>query len=795
MADDFIRIEYSQTLQPLKELLSSVTRPGDFFVNSTLEIPMPKIEVDEVGVLSFPVPPSQIEALIQHSARAPYGRGPETMLDESVRKVWQIAADKVYISGKSWGSNLETVFRKVAGGLGCDFAQISAELYKLLVYDVGGFFLPHRDTEKAGGMFGTMIVVLPSAHCGGELVIHHAGREVTVDMSQGEFSEISFAAFYADCEHEVRPIREGHRVCLVYNLIHKPLVRGQAPLISPPNYEEQIGGAGTLLREALCAPEAPIKVAWLLEHQYSPEGLSFAGLKSTDAPVVNVLTKAAERAGCVAHLGIVRIEESGAAQPEYRGGWHGRRDEDDDFEIIEIDDWRHYISQWRNQRDEPVAFGEIPLAPGELLPEGALDDAVPDEQRLLEASGNEGASFERSYHRAALVIWHRERYAEVLLQAGVEAALPYLENCIEVSESNPQSQDARNAASEVARLLVDAWGSESPRTSGFLRRKPAQRDVLLLLLARLGDLSLLESLISGVLKQDYEGIENKALLVAAQTLGPEKTGFLYAELVRSKMPSLPSACVDLLHTLTFQKQGSAESAWRSALFQIAEAAILKIEEIKSPGSVYDPAPQKSRAVTPDFVARLLNSLGKISAAGLRTEAVRGMAKNHHIFDPVTVLVPAIALIDELDLSVTQLWEHAVAFLLDRSAFPPRTPTDWSQKMTRTCSCADCTELENFASNPIEQMHRFRMREDRRQHLQNIITSLRMDLDTATDRKGTPQTLVCTKNRHSYRTRCKQYRNEIAALRTLSEFAAEIESAPSVERIKAAIARAEAYREI
>jgi len=85
--------------------------------------------------------------------------------------------------------------------------------------------------------------------------------------------------------------------------------------------------------------------------------------------------------------------------------------------------------------------------------------------------------------------------------------------------------------------------------------------------------------------------------------------------------------------------------------------------------------------------------------------------------------------------------------------------------------------------------------NRRQHLQDIITSLRMDLDTATDRKGSPQTLVCTKNRRSYRTRCEQYRIEIASLRTLGEFAAEIESAPSVERIKAAIARAEAYREI
>jgi hypothetical protein len=31
------------------------------------------------------------------------------------------------------------------------------------------------------------------------------------------------------------------------------------------------------------------------------------------------------------------------------------------------------------------------------LPAGALDDEPPDTQRLTEASGNEGASFERSY--------------------------------------------------------------------------------------------------------------------------------------------------------------------------------------------------------------------------------------------------------------------------------------------------------------------------------------------------------------------------------------------------------------
>lgn len=63
-------------------------------------------------------------------------------------------------------------------------------------------------------MFGTLVVVLPSAHRGGELVMRHAGREVVAELSGEEFSELKFAAFYADCEHEVRPVTEGHRVCL-----------------------------------------------------------------------------------------------------------------------------------------------------------------------------------------------------------------------------------------------------------------------------------------------------------------------------------------------------------------------------------------------------------------------------------------------------------------------------------------------------------------------------------------------------------------------------------------------------
>ncbi|MDQ3622131.1 MAG: 2OG-Fe(II) oxygenase, partial [Verrucomicrobiota bacterium] len=400
-----VRIEYNQDLKPLEELLRGVKRPGDFCVSGALELPMPRLEIQGAGVISFPVPEEQARRIIAAAERAPYGRGAETILDTSVRKVWQLAPAKVRLGGKSWSDSFGQILAKVKAGLGCGEAAVKAELYKLLVYDEGGFFLPHRDTEKEDGMFGTLVVSLPSAHRGGELIVRHAGREAAVDLSKAEFSEIGFVAFYADCEHEVRPIIEGHRVCLVYNLIlERPPKRGSRPL-QAPDYEAETARTAGLLETAL--KHEPVKIAWLLEHQYSPAGLSFAGLKNADAARAQVLCKAAARAGCVAHLAIVHIEESGIAEPEYDGGYRGRsrwlndsEDDDDDaegedFEVVEVCDWNHFLDEWVAPDDRRMDFGEVPIEPGELLPDAALDGEKPDEQRLMEASRNEGASFER----------------------------------------------------------------------------------------------------------------------------------------------------------------------------------------------------------------------------------------------------------------------------------------------------------------------------------------------------------------------------------------------------------------
>ena len=152
----------------LVELLGTVRRPGDFCTSGTVELLAPSLEVAGVGPVALPLLPLQAEQLAAVAEQAPYGRGQDTLVDTAVRRTWQIGPDKVRITGRHWPRTLEAILARVAQGLGVS-DPIEAEFYKLLLYDAGSFFVSHRDTEKAPGMFATLVIVLPS-HCeGGEL--------------------------------------------------------------------------------------------------------------------------------------------------------------------------------------------------------------------------------------------------------------------------------------------------------------------------------------------------------------------------------------------------------------------------------------------------------------------------------------------------------------------------------------------------------------------------------------------------------------------------------------------------
>ena len=108
---------------------------------------MPRVEVEGAGMLSFSVPGAQIAAIVGgRNGRLMAGARHDRRYVRAKRVADRSCQDQDWrkiLGGEFRGHPFES-----EGRLGCDDAMVSAEIYKFLVYDRGGFFLAHRDTEK-----------------------------------------------------------------------------------------------------------------------------------------------------------------------------------------------------------------------------------------------------------------------------------------------------------------------------------------------------------------------------------------------------------------------------------------------------------------------------------------------------------------------------------------------------------------------------------------------------------------------------------------------------------------------
>ncbi|MGE3541301.1 MAG: 2OG-Fe(II) oxygenase [Candidatus Tectimicrobiota bacterium] len=752
----------------LAEILHTVQRPGDFVTAGRLDIFMPALDVDGVGPLALPLLPVQAQQLIAVAEQAPYGKGKATLVDTAVRRTWQIGAERVRISGRHWEQTLTDIVTQVAAGLGVS-GPIEADLYKLLVYDTGSFFVSHRDTEKTAGMFATLILVLPSLYSGGDLVVRHRGREVRCALSCPEASQVAFAAFYADCVHEVLPITSGYRLALVYNLKRQ----GRGPQPEAPNYDAEQASVVALLQQWSAASDrlddTPDKLLYPLEHAYTPAELSFAALKGTDAAVAAVLVTAAAAAACDLHLALVSIEESGSA--EYLGSYRARRrwqdeDEEDDFEVGEVYDRSETLSNWCRPDGSQAALGALPFEPEELCPPDAFADLEePDEQHFHEATGNEGASFERTYRRAALVLWPGARRLAVLNQAGLAATLPYLSEL--TRRWAEAGADPASALWQEAHILsghmLHTWPAQRSWYPGA-SETPSEAATLLSLLCQLQDVGRIATCLEVLASSAYRQTDNAAIIQAAGLLPPEQAVALLAQLIAAQAPLDLRACSDLLaRSVAAQVSGQAAD--------LGPAASALVEAL--PGAVARSAPRDPwrptrPPVEPECLVALLPALEQINAA-LADRAVERILAWPLTYALDAVVVPAVlGLLEQSQAgsALQRLRAAALEHLRTRIALPLEPPRDWTRASTIACTCAHCRELSQFLADPARQRWVFKAPEAGRRHVEESIRQSDCDLNLTTERRGRPYSLVCTKNQASYDRRAQQRQQDLHYLARL-----------------------------
>ncbi|MCW2930674.1 MAG: 2OG-Fe(II) oxygenase, partial [Actinomycetia bacterium] len=129
-----------------------------------------RVEVEGAGRIQYPVTAAKAKKLITLSAPARFGRGEKTLTDPQVRDTWEVPKNLVSIG---WDTAArESVLADVREGLGLPWnCELDIDFHSMLVYETGQFFITHQDSEKDDSMIGTLVVTLPSAYTGGDLLI------------------------------------------------------------------------------------------------------------------------------------------------------------------------------------------------------------------------------------------------------------------------------------------------------------------------------------------------------------------------------------------------------------------------------------------------------------------------------------------------------------------------------------------------------------------------------------------------------------------------------------------------
>jgi 2OG-Fe(II) oxygenase superfamily len=759
------------------EILGTVGAPGAFTAQRTATADDLDIEVKGVGRLRFPISRAQAQRLCSIARPASYGLGEATLYDGRVRNTWEIPKSRVKIDQRSWRRTLLPVLDAMRSDLGLpDGSKLRAVFHGMLVYAPGQFFLRHKDSEKADGMVGTLVVTLPSSFKGGAMLVEHQGETVVYRASR---QPLSFISFYADCYHEVRPVRSGYRIVLTYDLVIERDASTAGITAKPA--PTKVAALAALLRRYFETPrpfarhgdmegvprEPPNRLVYLLDFQYTERGLGWEHLKGPDTARAALLRAAAERAGCEIVLALAKLHEvwdcldDGWDEP-----WHSRRrgwsryeidEEDPDDEspaddrdgptLGDLQDSSTELVRWidaSGRKAEPIL---TIVAPEEVCCTTPSRDLEPYESEYEGYMGNYGNTVDRWYRRGALVVWPRERAFAVRAEASPAWALETLQRHLRGGEVD--------AARELAASMQSFWTTAAAR-----EEQRGLFDNALRVAEGLDAPALAASLLQPFRVEELTPGRARTFVALARRYGEAWMRSLFREWHGERR-------------WWFQMDEQSRLAWRASLPRLCEAlcaaddavgtlaaqllvrqrwAELK-EEIESWRGLTRPSERGRRL--PALAAPILGCLA--SAAVARTGDLRDAAVRFLCADEngmlLGCLVKVLRLADSTvapptwaALGLDDIERHCVRTLEARLGQPAREEDDWSIDPPRGCRCDLCVRLSAFLSDPRETRHEWPLAQQWRRHVHDKVDSHELPVRHETRRSGRPFTLVLEKTR-------------------------------------------------
>jgi len=415
-------------LEKVIAALEPLSRGGTFAARRSVDANHLDLSVKGLGRVDFPLSAATARALVAQAVQSPFGWGERTVVDRSVRDGWQIAKSRLKIDGRHWNPVLRETVAELSSALGLPpSTTLVPKLDKMTIYGPGQFFKPHKDTEKTDVMIGSLVVLLPSRHTGGALRIEHGERRFEVRRVVRRAPKIEVVAFYADCVHEVRPVRTGYRVALVYAL----------EVRDGPTTSGKPGRTATLRRAMQAyfenAPRGQDKLVYLLDHEYTARNLGWSRLKGADGPRVRAMREVADALKLDASLCLARIDEHwhcevGFSARDVYGRRHDDEDEadvEDEDDVIPVDllDFQVEFKAARGRDGSRASLEGLHVGESEVCASTPNSALKPQGSHYEGYMGNYGSTLDRWYERAAVVLWPRSRAFAMEVEADPACAL------------------------------------------------------------------------------------------------------------------------------------------------------------------------------------------------------------------------------------------------------------------------------------------------------------------------------------------------------------------------------------
>ncbi|XPS78731.1 hypothetical protein M3J09_010735 [Ascochyta lentis] len=434
----------------------SVFRCHEWYIN-------PGLDIKDLGIVGLPLSTRDAVAIAGKCRKAPFGKGDETVVDEAVRRTWELDATEFGCSNPGWQAYLETLAQEAIQDLG---VQVSAHAqpYKLLLYEEGAHFKAHRDTEKTSGMFGTLVVCLPSLHSGGSVHLSHGNKQREMDTASASAFGLQTLAWYSDVQHEIRPVEKGFRLVLTYNLVQDQSMPMQTAAALDASHDRFT----TLLQTWNKDYNYLSYLVYPLEHQYSEVSLSMRNLKGQDAARGRYLDHLCKKNGYYWFLTQMTKEQE-VEDDYYDTGENGEGDLT--FGKIVLPCGRH------------VDIGLYKVDRSTILTntEDDLFDRDPDSEDEGEYTGNANAPLTLRYHNSVIILMSKQQMLDSSRRynrhkpEGLTAFFDLVRDD-DVCEPEYRNEVLQLIAQKAFRRVTSQEEDRRPWSSGFMGYSEGERE-------------------------------------------------------------------------------------------------------------------------------------------------------------------------------------------------------------------------------------------------------------------------------------------------------------------------------